>query len=254
MMAVGFSENYIRLVNPSFSRLGYKMSEILNMQLGEEIVYIPTRDMVIDPVRKAYMHTLEHPNKDLLSQAVDTYADNVRLLGIVYNVTDNKVRIILSRVLEENVKQGIIPNMDVIRYLDFTLTDYERFTYTYMNLNTWNFCNVRAIMNTGKDEFTNMFKCSHSNYNGLFQVMIDLNQFKLASVTKQVDATICTGHMLEEQMFYNLDMDGSMELYARVHTDEVDVELPKLLLNEYLKGRVVTERDDVKVYKLDLDV
>lgn len=253
-MALGFCSDYLRMVNLTSSRVGYKFSEIMQMQLGKSIVFIPVRDMTIEPIEKAYMHTVSNPTLDLLSQAIDLYSDNIRLLGIVYNVSENRIRLIYSRVSTELIDSGKMATMDAIRFLDFELSDYERFTYTFMNLNRWNFCNVRQILNVNNDDFNLMFKCSASTLNGSIQCIIDLNEFKRASAVNDKTAAICNGHMIEEQQFYNLTMDGSLQHYATVSTGFKNDELPEMLLNEFLNGVNVIKPKKVKQFKMVLTV
>lgn len=254
MMAFGFCQDYFRLVGITTSRLGYKFSEIMNMQLGESVVFIPMRDRFIDPIRNAYLHTLENPTKDILGQAVDLYSDNVRILGVAYIVAENKLRLIFSRVSNELIDKGHIPNLDVIRFLDFELSEYEHFTHTFMNINRWNIASVRQITDIDSSEFGEMFKCSASTLNGSVQCFIDLNKFKEASVTKDRDLKICTGHLIEEQRFYDLDMDGSLKHYATVSTGYQDEDIPDLILNEFLTGVTVSEPGEIIRHKLVLEV
>lgn len=254
MMALGFSQDYLRMVNLTSSRVGYKFSEIMQMQMGESVVYIPVRDMTLDPIKKAYAHTLENPLLDLLSQAIDLYTDNCRLLGIVYLVTENKVRLIYSRVSNKVIDSGKMGTIDAIRFMDFELTEYERFTYTFMNFNRWNFCNVRQILDVSKEDFELMFKCSASTLNGSIQAIIDLNEFKRASVAKDENASICIGHMIEEQRFYDLDMDKQLKHYATVSTGFENDAIPDMILKEFLNGVTVTESKTVEHLKLVLNV
>lgn len=253
-MAFGFCQDYLRLVNITTSRMGYKFSEIMNMQLGENVVFIPMRDRFIDPIRNAYVHTLENPTKDILGQAIDLYSDNVRLLGAAYIVDENKIRLIYSRVNNELIDKGQIPTMDVIRFMDFELTAYEYFSHTFMNLNRWNISSVRQIIDIHTKEFGEMFKCSASTLNGSVHCIIDLNKFKEASVTKNKDAKICKGHMIEQQRFYDLDMEGSLKHYATVSTGYEDDDIPDLIINEFLAGVKVLPPDEVKEYDLVLVV
>lgn len=255
MMAFGFSEDYFRIVNQTSSRIGYKISEIMAMQIGEPIVFIPCRDMVIEPIKKAYDFTLSFPTGDLVGQAIDLYSENCRMLGVVYIVADNRVRLIYSRVTEKVIEIGKLPTLDVIRFLDFELSAYERFTYTFITLNRWNFCNIRMIQDIGREEFEEMFKCSSSTMNGSGQTLIDLNAFKAASVTMNRDAKICHGRITEEQLFYDLDMDSGLTQYAVVRTDNDQCAVPAMILREFLSDvPVVHEPRKVKKHKLVLHV
>lgn len=254
MMALGFCNDYIRFVSPTSSRVGYKLTEIMRMQADQDVIFIPTRDRVIEPIRMAYEYTCARPDSTLLGQTIDLATHNCRLLGLVYNVPNNSIRLIYSRVTEKEITEAKIPSIDVIRYFDMDLTDQERFTYTFMSMNTWNFCNVRAIMDLTKDEFEEMFKASASTLNGSFQIMVDLNAFKTLKVNPESTLVLAQGVMAEAQMFYDLDIDSNLKLYAEVSTNNYGDTLPDMVMQEFLDGYTVLESKKIKREHMVLSV
>lgn len=247
MMAIGFCNDYLRFVSPTSSRVGYKLTEIMRMQADQDVIFIPTRDRMIDPIRSAYEYTCTNPEIALLGQAIDLATENCRLLGVAYNVIENKIRLIYSRATESIITSGKIPKIDVIRYYDMDLTEQERFTYTFMTMNTWNFVNVRSFMDLTKNEFEEMFKASASTLNGAFQIMVDLNAFKALRVNPNSPLQISHGVLTEAQMFYDLDINSGLKHYATVSTNNYGDELSEMILNEFLS--TVPEVKSVKKIK-----
>lgn len=254
MMAITFNQDRLRLINLVNSRLGYKISSLIKMQMNEDYLYIPTREQTYEPIKKAFEHTLANPNLDILSQVTDTYQDNVRILGLVYDMHKNVLRLIMSRCAEEHIKNGDIVPMDKIRFMDITLTEDEHFTYTFVTLNTWNFGSLLKIDRLTEIDFYKMLKCSQSSLHGLLQVNVDLNKYKEAKATNNPDVVICQGVCIEEQPFYDLDANGKLTHYQTVRSHE-GTEIPAMLLKEFESYASINEpKKAAKIVKMELHV